>query len=103
MISMMNHFHNHSKDQVAILVATGRPERYRAVTTEWLSRYKVMTHDVWMREDNDARSDHQVKRDMMERLRRIMNIWFVVEDRNSVVKMWRDAGVMCLQPQDGDF
>ena len=28
---------------------------------------------------------------------------FAVEDRNSVVKMWRDLGLTCMQVAEGNF
>lgn len=28
---------------------------------------------------------------------------FVIDDRDQVVRMWRDLGLRCLQVADGDF
>jgi hypothetical protein len=31
------------------------------------------------------------------------NVWFVLDDRNSVVKMWREIGLTCLQVEEGNY
>lgn len=103
-ISMANFFSNHANPaQLAIFVMTGRPERYRAATIVELSEHKIHFSELFMRPDNDARHDHEIKREHLDWIRRSMDVWFVVEDRDSVVKMWRDAGVLCLQNQNGAY
>lgn len=86
------------------LLCTGRNEIYRPVTIHWLKVNKIPFDHLYMRRDNDRRPDHIVKEEMLG------NIWefgflpeYVVDDRSSVVAMWRRNGLICLQCADGDF
>jgi FMN phosphatase YigB (HAD superfamily) len=90
-----------------ILYATGRPERVREKTKAWLhyNCYDIDDYQLYMRKDGDHRPDHIVK---YEILWKIIEDWgrkpsMVFDDRNSVVKMWRENNVPCLQVADGDF
>lgn len=81
-----------------VVVCTGRPEKYRAVTEAWLYDAGVSFRQLYMRPDNDTRPDHIVKAQI---LRGIIEDGFdpfiVIDDRQSVVDMWRDNGLVCLQ------
>ena len=57
-----------------------------------------------MRADGDNRSDPEVKSDLYDRM--ILdgfNPILVFEDRASVVEMWRNRGLRCLQCAPGNF
>ena len=85
-----------------VVLCSGRPEEYRRHTTEWLAREGVRYHELRLRRTGDRRSDTVAKREMLEGLDR-ERILFVVEDRASVVEMWRAEGLVCLQCAPGDF
>jgi len=81
-----------------IILTTGRPEDHRSVTVEWLAKHGIPYTDLFMRPSEDYRPDHEIKREMLEEIRKIYGEpWFVVDDRDSVVKMWRTEGLTCLQ------
>ena len=87
-----------------LIFCTGRPERHRAKTEAWLARHWLPTTPLYMRRDDDHRDDHVIKREMLEVIRSFpADIRFVVEDRASVVKMWREEGLLCLQCAEGNF
>lgn len=88
----------------AVVLATGRSEHNRAVTERWLAGHFV-THDrLYMRANDDFRQDAIVKREMLARIRADGYAPFlVVDDRQSVVDMWRAEGLTCLQCAKGDF
>lgn len=90
-----------------LVICTGRPEKYRQKTLTWLNQYVLRPHyraTLLMRPDGDYRPDHEVKKEMLDKLRAEgHDIWFVVDDRKSVVDMWRTNGVTCLQCAEGDF
>jgi len=89
---------------VEIVFITGRPEKYRGITMQWLSEQRLIDRLVLMRADGDFRPDHVVKRELFEKnFGPKDNILFVLEDRTSCVKMWRDLGLTCLQVRDGDY
>lgn len=100
--------------ECAVIFSTGRPETYRVETEEWLSKniwhWEWYWHgghvDQWrlyMRPANDTRPDHVVKREMLDRIRADgYDPFIVIDDRPSVVAMWREAGLVCLQAAPGE-
>jgi phosphoglycolate phosphatase-like HAD superfamily hydrolase len=95
-----------SANQV-ILFATGRPDRVRVKTQEWLSRHLGITDPrVYMRKDedhHDRRDDDIVKEEYLAQIRTdgykpIM----AFEDRSIVVAMWRRNGISCAQVAEAD-
>lgn len=56
-----------------------------------------------MRKEDDNRKDSQVKYEILLDLAKEKNILAVFDDRNQVVKMWREAGLRCFQVADGNF
>ena len=87
-----------------MIIVSGRQERFRKVTETWLTWHKIPFKTLLMREDKDSRPDSEVKQDILRRLQgQGKKILFVVDDRQSVVDMWRANGVTCLQCKKGDY
>ncbi|HJS19483.1 MAG TPA: HAD family acid phosphatase [Anaerolineales bacterium] len=87
---------------IRIVLCSGRNEKNRPETVEWLEEHAVKYHDLLLRKDEDYRSDAVVKREILQTLDK-SKILFVVEDRSRVVEMWRSEGLVCLQPAPGEF
>src|SRR5687768_13647488 len=87
---------------IHIILCSGRNERHRAETVEWLAKQGVNYHELLLRKDNDRRSDTIAKREMLTAIDK-SKILFVVEDRSRVVEMWRSEGLVCLQCAPGEF
>lgn len=89
---------------VDILFVSGRDEKYRKVTEEWLYRYNFYFDLLLMRGFNDRRDDTVVKAEIYDKyIAPYYNVKFAVDDRDRVVKMWRDKGIPCFQCNYGDF
>lgn len=97
-----------------IYFCTGRRESVRDVTCQWLrdniikSSYKYSIAEasakLLMRPDNDHRHDTEVKPELIANAGiKLEDIAFILEDRNSMVKKWREMGLKCLQVAEGDF
>lgn len=87
-----------------MIVVTGRPERYRCVSTQWLLKHNINAELMYMRQDGDRRPDDVVKKEILEKIRsQELEIILAIDDRQSVVQMWRDNGVTCLQCDEGLF
>lgn len=87
-----------------IVFCTGRRESVRNKTIEWIKKYLNFNpcgYRLLMRKDNDWRHDTIVKPLMLDFP--ASEVLFVLEDRNSMVKRWRELGYTCLQVNDGDF
>lgn len=87
-----------------IILVSGRMEKSRKQTEDWLAENHVRYSALHMRKDNDLRKDTIVKREIYDaHIKDQYNILFVLDDRNQIVKMWRELGLVCLQVADGDF
>lgn len=88
-----------------LLCITGRPEKTREATLKWF-REKIGPEPdaIYMRKDHDFRPDVEIKREWVEKLRKEgHNIILAFEDRDRVVKMYRDLGIQCCQVVDGTY
>lgn len=87
-----------------VLLVTGRRETYRKETFDWLQLNHVFFDDIFFRSEDDYRSDDIIKEEIYQKcIADSFDILFVVDDRVSVVKMWRSLGLVCLQCDEGNF
>ncbi len=87
-----------------LILVSGRMESAREVTEDWLSCNGVNPDGLFMRRTNDTRKDAIVKKELYEdNIKGKYNVKFVLDDRNRVVEMWREQGLICLQVAEGDF
>lgn len=82
----------------AIILCSGRPETYRSATETWLTRAEISYDRLYMRPEGDFRKDAIVKRELLAAIRSDgYEPMLVIDDRPSVVEMWRNEGLVCLQ------
>lgn len=87
-----------------IYIFTAREEMWRPQTQEFLEKFKIPYDAIIMRKNKDFRKDSIVKRELYETyIKDQYNVFCVLDDRDQVVRMWRDMGVTCLQVADGKF
>jgi len=87
-----------------IVVVSARNERHREVTEQQLRDANIEFAHLFLRADEDFRSDDEFKRDVLNALRN--EGWIpdlVFDDRDRVVSMWRAEGIPCFQVAKGDF
>jgi hypothetical protein len=84
---------------------TGRYDTYRKQTEEWLKKYAINYEKLIMRKAGDKRKDSIIKKELYEKnIKDHYDVVFVLEDRDQVVKMWREElGLTCLQVAYGNF
>lgn len=87
-----------------IYIVSGRSDEVRTETEEWLALNEVPHHTLIMRNQGDHTPDNVLKISWVtEGLIPKDRILCVFDDRDKVVKMWRDAGITCFQVAEGDF
>lgn len=85
-----------------VILTTGRPESHRELTEQWLRDNDVNYDELYMRPTGDTRPDAVVKREMLDAiLADGYEPFIAIDDRPSVVQVWRDAGIVCLQAAPG--
>lgn len=89
---------------VDIIIFSGRDGSCLKETIGWLRKNNIPIDDIYMRAAGDMRKDSIVKKEIFFRdIAPRYNILGVFDDRNQVVKMWREIGLTCFQVAEGDF
>lgn len=103
---------NNFQDSHAIVYCSGRADNYRRETVEWLKRHDLYQfrgpHNadfyLYMRNRQDSRQDYIVKEIILDfEILTRFKPYFMIDDRQQVVSMWRKRGFVCLQCANGDF
>lgn len=93
-----------TESDYAILIVSGREDACKQVTERWLGKNYVMYDELFMRKHGDYRPDEVIKKEIYDKhIKDKYDVEFVLDDRNKVVKMWREIGLKCLQVAEGDF
>ncbi|WQJ53507.1 MAG: polynucleotide kinase [Wendovervirus sonii] len=102
---------------IEVIFLSGRMgnEECRSKTYNWIKSHvpncttKKLDNEkdnfiLLMRRDKDFRGDEVVKKEIFENeIKNKYNVVAVFDDRNKVVNMWRETGLLCCQVADGDF
>jgi phosphoglycolate phosphatase-like HAD superfamily hydrolase len=77
----------------AVLIVTARQAKYRNITAMWLAMHGVPSEAMWMRANGDSRPDHDVKREILAKIRQRYNVTRAFDDRPEIVKLWRSESI----------
>lgn len=99
-----------------VWIWSGRSDEVKEQTVSWLKRYGLWRSATWldwlpapesfrMRRAGDHRPDDDLKREWASEIEppEWKRLTATFDDRDRVVKMWRDLGVCCIQVAPGDF
>lgn len=86
-----------------IIIMSGRRADTIEQTEEWLRTYQVPYDQLWLRPVDDRTQDTELKPAWVRELGIQERILFVLEDRERMVKAWRDLGIPCFQVAPGKF
>lgn len=96
-----------SKMYNKIIFLSGRDETGREAAEKWLSTHVEIPREYWelkLRKKHDYRPDDVLKKEIYEKqIEPYYDVKLVLEDRDKVVKMWRDLGLLCCQVYYGKF
>jgi len=85
-------------------VFSGRDAISYNETLQWLQKYEVNFDFIRMRPIGSNTPDDVLKKQWLDdELNAGEEILCVFDDRDKVVKMWRDNGITCMQVNYGDF
>ena len=86
-INKMNDEHNQGRE---IIFLTGRPERYRHPTENWLKQYFNFPLRVVMRPNDNKKNKLLTKKEMFEQNFNIDEIFYVIDNDEDLLNMWTD-------------
>ncbi|WP_149823867.1 LNS2 domain-containing protein [Streptomyces tailanensis] len=81
-----------SAEECEVVYLTGRPERCRRDTVDWLAAHGLPEGRIWMRRDNDRRPARRTKLEILRRLARTREIRVLVDDDELVCEDAEQAG-----------
>ena len=93
-----------------IAIFSGRSKRTKQATMDWLKKYEVPYNVLKMRPTShqwNFMPDDELKQYWLDDLfpgeLKHLNLIAVFDDRDKVVKMWRNNGIRCCQVAEGNF
>ncbi|MEU0673522.1 hypothetical protein ABZ330_11585 [Streptomyces sp. NPDC006172] len=86
-----------SARECEVVYLTGRPERCRRDTLEWLARHGLPDGQVYMRRNDDRRPARRTKLDVLRRLGRNREVRVLVDDDELVCDDAERAGFAVLR------
>lgn len=94
-----------------VVLMSGRHNSCREDTLRWLHYYHIRYHSLYMRPADDNIKDSVIKTEMFWQMyteeavhgERLLNVQYVLDDRDQTVAQWRRMGLRCLQVREGNF
>lgn len=93
-------------NEIDVIFFSGREgtKECREETENWLNSHVCIPHKLYMRSEKDYRSDEIIKEELYNKY--IKDKYYCIaifDDRDRVVKKWRELGLLCCQVYYGDF
>ena len=96
-----------SMNNYYIWIFSGRNDKCKAETLDWLKLHNIHYDELVMRSDITDRytNDAELKERWLDEhiLKHDLEVKMVFDDRKQVVDMWRKRGLTCLQVAEGNF
>jgi phosphoglycolate phosphatase-like HAD superfamily hydrolase len=83
----------HHRNGDAVLIVTGRTEKFRRLTGWWLADHGVPSDALEMRPNGDYRKDFVIKEKILRGLRLQYNIIKAYDDNPAVIDLWKREGI----------
>lgn len=91
-----------------VIFLTGRNEKFRSVTIEWLRKHRLYSDTLLMRPDGNYERTEELKLKMLEEyfgnkeiaMERIL---FALDDTDRIVEAFRNYGLPCWQVRQGMY
>ncbi len=88
---------------IYIAVLTGREEKYRSLSEQWLDINKISYSALLMRSNHDFRKNVEVKKEIYERIKSNFLPYLAIDDTPELRDLWRQVGFSVVyDPMDFD-
>jgi thiamine monophosphate synthase len=85
---------------IIILTARRDVDNTKRDTEEWLRNKGIMYTKLIMRKRDKFQEGHIIKREELKEIKKEYRILFAVDDDPEINKMYKEEGVLCLQPNN---
>ena len=97
-------FSHYRSSGAFMAIFSGREDKYKEQTERWLESKGIQPDLLVMRKAGDSRKDCIVKEEMFrEHLLPKYYTVLAIDDRDQIVRTWRDLGIQTFQVADGNF
>lgn len=80
-----------------IIIVTARRHQWRNHTAWWLALHGVPSDAMFMRGNEDHRSDVEVKKDILEIIRKAWTPIHAIDDNPAIIALWISEGISVTQ------
>lgn len=89
--------------QISVIAITGREDVWRPQTEKWLKSNEVEYDQLFMRTAGDHRYDFIIKKEIFDaKIRDKYQVFFAVDDRKQVQKLWVSLGIFIFSVNQHD-
>ena len=78
-----------------VVIVTARRHAWRHHTAWWLAMHHVPSDALFMRGNDDYRKDVEIKRDILNTIRKTWNPIHAWDDNPSIIGLWTEEGIPC--------
>lgn len=78
-----------------VLIVTARKHMWRHHTAWWLAMHDIPSDAMFMRSNDDNRSDYEVKKDILSTIKQAWNPIHAWDDNPSIIRLWTEEGIPC--------
>ena len=89
--------HEYQESDKAIIIITGRPERWRETTEHWLERNDIYYDVLFMRKNGDRRKSSIAKKEHVVKLLKYFDIIAAWDDRQQDIDMFEEMGISTVK------
>jgi FMN phosphatase YigB (HAD superfamily) len=76
------------------IIVTGRMNRYRPTTSNWLAKHEVPFERLIMRPEGDQRPDYEVKEEiLLDKILPYYDVILAVDDNPAVIQVWQEHDI----------
>ena len=93
-IEVLEMLNNSVADGYSVIIVTSRKEKYRGLTSMWLSKNNITSHALFMRANDDNRPDYEAKKDMLDKITELWDVIHAVDDNPNVIRLWEDNDIV---------
>lgn len=76
-----------------IIIVTARKAKWRNHTAFWLADKGIPSDALFMRDDKDGRKDYEVKKDILNTIRKTWEVVHAIDDSPSIIQLWTNEGI----------
>ena len=87
---------------IDIIIVTAREEKWRAHTAYWLAKNLIPQEVLFMRPNNDNRTDYEVKKNILDQINLFWDVIHAVDDNPKIIKLWKENGIETTKIGDWD-